>query len=57
MAVRLSATDDARASEKSPPGSEGSGTVKCRINAAIPVCIRADGSNSRTIRLLFSNSI
>ena len=45
MAVRLSATGDARASE-SPPGSEGSGTAKCRLNTATPVRIRADGSIS-----------
>ena len=31
MAVRPSATGDARASEKSPPGNKGSGIVNCRI--------------------------
>ena len=55
MAVKLSATGDARASE-SFQGNEESDIVNCRISAAIPVRIRADGSNSRTIRMLFSNS-
>ncbi|MBD5320194.1 MAG: hypothetical protein HDS07_04775 [Bacteroides sp.] len=50
MAVRLWATGDARASE-SPPGSEGSGTAKCRINAAIPVGMYADGSNEAVSKL------
>ena len=45
MAVKLSATGDARASE-SFQGNEESDIVNCRISAAIPVHIRADGSIS-----------